>query len=72
MALNVDLPLKDVNDFVADRLILSLQHKDADNVIKKIQRVPPAYGSLMYLIHRTSRWAVWHHQFTPTLHPSPF
>lgn len=51
MALNIDLPLKDANDFVAGWLILSLQYKDA--VKKKIQRVPPTYGSLIYLTHRT-------------------
>lgn len=53
MALNIDLPLKDANDFVAGWLIVSLQYKDADNVKKKIQRVPPTYGSLIYLTHRT-------------------
>lgn len=47
MALNVDLPLKDANDFVPGWLILSLQYKDADNVIKKTQRVPPTYESLI-------------------------
>lgn len=72
MALNIDLPLKDANDFVAGWLIVSLQYKDADNVKKKIQRVPPTYGSLIYLTHRTPpRWAVWCHHFTPTLHRSP-
>lgn len=71
MALNVDLPLKDANDFVPGWLILSLQYKDADNVIKKIQRSPPTYESLIYLTHRTPQWAVWCHHITPTLHPSP-
>lgn len=47
MVLNVDLPLKDANDFVAGWLILSLQYKDADSVIKKTQRVLPTYESLI-------------------------
>lgn len=70
MALNVDLPLKDANDFVSGWLILSLQYKDTDNVIKKIQRAPPTYESLIYLTHRTppmGRLVPPHYT-----HPSPF
>lgn len=71
MALNTDLPLKDANDFVAGWLILSLQYKDADKVKKKIQRVPPTYGSLIYLTHRTPPPTG---SLVPSLytHPSPF
>ena len=69
MALNIDLPLKDANDFVAGRLILSLQYKGADNVKKIIQRVPPTYGSLIYLTYRTPPMG----SLVPSLytHPSP-